>query len=98
MQKQLNGLGITQSFSPSGSPHHNAVMESFFSSMKKKELYRRNYHSVEEFKRCVFEYIEFYNNERPHSTLRYKTPSAYEAEASAKDNHHQKLDGGVQKR
>ncbi len=65
MQKLLNGLGITQSFSPSGSPHHNAVMESFFSSMKKEELYRRNYHFVDGFMRCVFEYIEFYSNERP---------------------------------
>ncbi|MEG0835113.1 MAG: IS3 family transposase [Christensenellaceae bacterium] len=97
LQQLLGGLGITQSFSPSGSPHHNAVMESFFSSMKKEELYRRNYHSVAEFKRCVFDYIASYNNKRPHVTLHYKTPNAYEAEARAKAKHAQNLDDGVQK-
>ena len=78
-QKVLNSLGVEQSFSPSGKPCHNAVMESFFSSLKKEELYRRNYHSVEEFKACVDKYIEFYNMERPHHTLGYKTPNAYES-------------------
>ena len=53
-------------------------MESFFASLKREELYRRNYHSMEEFKECVRKYMVFYNIERPHSTLRYKTPEAYE--------------------
>ena len=79
MQKLLSSLHVEQSFSPSGKPCHNAVMESFFSSMKREELYRRNYHSVEEFKTCVGKYIEFYNNERPHRTIGYRTPNAYEA-------------------
>ena len=78
-QKLLKTLGIEQSFSPSGKPCHNAVMEAFFSTLKKEELYRRNYHSVEEFKACVEKYIEFYNMKRPHSTLEYKTPNAYES-------------------
>ncbi len=78
-QNLLATLDINQSFSPSGSPHHNAVMESFFGSMKKEELYRRNYHSVDEFKNCVGKYLDFYNNERPHTTLQYKTPNAYES-------------------
>ena len=77
-QKLLKTCQIKQSFSPSGSPHHNAVMESFFSSMKKEELYRTNYHSVSEFKERIQKYIEFYNTERPNATLDYKTPDAYE--------------------
>ena len=78
-QKVLSSLGVEQSFSPSGKPCHNAVMESFFSTLKKEELYRRNYHSVEEFKSYVEKYIGFYNMERPHHTLGYKTPNAYES-------------------
>ena len=78
-QKLLKTLHLEQSFSPSGKPFHNAVMESFFSSLKREELYRRNYHSVEEFKECVRKYIDFYNMERPHSTLGYQAPSTYEA-------------------
>ena len=54
-------------------------MESFFSSLKREELYRSNYHSVEEFKESVKKYMDFYNMERPHSTLGYKSPSTYEA-------------------
>ena len=74
----LISLGITQSFSPSGKPCHNAVMESFFASLKKEELYRVRYRSVRDFEESVNEYMERYNNERPHVTLRYKTPNAYE--------------------
>ncbi|MFI3250551.1 MAG: IS3 family transposase [Eubacteriales bacterium] len=78
-QKLLHDLDVEQSFSPSGSPHHNAVMESFFASLKREELYRTDYRSLDEFKRRTAEYIKFYNNERPHSTLHYKTPDAVEA-------------------
>lgn len=77
-RKLLRSCSVKQSFSPSGSPHHNAVMESFFSSMKKEELYRANYHSAKEFEERIQHYIEFYNNERPHSTLGYKTPNKHE--------------------
>ena len=77
-QKLLKTCNVTQSFSPSGSPYHNAVMESFFSSVKQEELYRANYHSVIEFKERLSRYMDFYNNERPHTTLRFKTPNAYE--------------------
>ena len=78
-QKLLKSCQIEQSFSPTGKPCHNAVMESFFASIKKEELYRRNYHSIDEFKECVEKYIHFYNTERPHATLDYKTPNAYES-------------------
>ena len=37
-----------------------------------------NYHSVEEFKKRLDAYVSFYNNERPHTTLNYKTPQAFE--------------------
>ena len=77
-EKLLTSLGVEHSFSPAGKPSHNAVMESFFSSMKREELYRTNYRSVDEFKEGVARYIQFYNNERPHSVIGYKTPNAYE--------------------
>ena len=77
-QKLLKTCDIKQSFSPSGSPQHNAVMESFFSSLKREELYRTNYHSVQEFKERINRYMNFYNIERPHTTLKFKSPNAYE--------------------
>ena len=47
--------------------------------MKREELYRYNYKSEREFRKSVDEYLRFYNIERPHSTLAYKTPERYEA-------------------
>ena len=69
---------VVQSFSKSGSPYDNAVAEAFFASMKKEELYRTIYKSERQFCESVDSYILFYNTERPHSTLNYKTPDKFE--------------------
>ena len=75
---KLADYGMIQSLSRTGKPHDNAVMESFFSSMKRESLYRREYTSEAAFRNCVFQYIEFYNTKRPHSTLKHKTPAQFE--------------------
>ena len=54
-------------------------MESFFASMKREEIYRTQYKSEQQFIKSVDTYIEFYNTQRPHSTLNYKTPDQFEA-------------------
>lgn len=74
----LEKLCVTQSFSKSGAPFDNAVIESFFKNMKTEELYRRKYRSEKEFKAAVYEYIEFYNNKRPHKKNHDKTPTKTE--------------------
>lgn len=75
---------IVQSFSRSGKPHDNAVAEAFFSSLKKEELYRLNFKSEREFYECVDNYIVFYNTQRPHGTLAYKTPERFEEQYQKK--------------
>lgn len=74
----LNKSNVKQSFSRAHVPYDNSVCESFFSSMKREELYRYKYPTVAEFKRSVDKYINFFNQERPHATLKYKTPDKYE--------------------
>lgn len=74
----LQTHGVKQSFSASGRPIDNAVAESFFSTFKKEEAYRREYTSEEHFRKSVEHYIQFYNEVRPHQTLKYKTPQAFE--------------------
>lgn len=74
----LHSRGVTQSFSKPGVPYDNSVMETFFSFMKREELYRYKYRSEKEFRAAVDRYIEFYNTERPHATLKYKTPQKKE--------------------
>ena len=77
-REYLRKLNVTQSFSKSGVPYDNAVIESFFSNMKREELYRRKYRSENEFKAAVDTYIEFYNEKRPHKKNGYKTPAEKE--------------------
>lgn len=77
-QKLLHDLHITQSFSKPACPRNNSVMESFFSSLKKEEIYRIRYRSVKEFKESVQRYMEFYNSKRLHGTNAYKSPDEKE--------------------
>jgi putative transposase len=70
----LQSLGVTQSFSRAHIPYDNSVMESFFSNLKREELYRRKYRSENEFRTAVNQYIIFYNEQRPHAKNGYKTP------------------------
>jgi len=76
----LDSLNVVQSFSKKGYPFDNAVCESFFKYLKKEETNRMKYHTYEELKRSIFEYIEgYYNPKRPHSALGYLTPDEAEA-------------------
>lgn len=79
----LSPLGITQSFSRAHMPYDNSVMESFFSTLKREELYRMKYRSEREFRVSVDEYIVFYNSKRSHGKLQYKTPDQKEREYAA---------------
>jgi len=79
-QQMLRRAGMTISMSRSGSCHDNAPTERFF-GMLKTEMHLRGdpFQSHEEAKRGLFEYIEvFYNRQRRHSTLGYKTPVEFE--------------------
>ena len=70
----LRSFGVTQSFSRAHIPYDNSVMESFFSNLKREELYRTKYRSEGEFRTAVDRYIVFYNEQRPHAKNGYKTP------------------------
>lgn len=70
----LRSLNVTQSFSRSHIPYDNSVMESFFSNLKREELYRTKYRSESEFRTAVDRYMIFYNEQRPHIKNGYKTP------------------------
>ena len=81
-QDVLDAHGITCSMSRRGNCHDNAVMESFFSTLK-TELADR-FPSFSEAKMELFDYIEpFYNQRRRHSTLGQISPAAFERQAVA---------------
>lgn len=84
MADYLRSLGITHSFSRPYVPYDNSVVESFFSSMKREELYRTKYKSEKDFYHAVDKYVIFYNTKRPHAKLKYKTPEQKEQEYALK--------------
>ena len=75
----LDSLHVVQSFSKKGYPFDNACCESFFKYLKKEEINRKTYHSLQELQLSLFEYIEgFYNAKRPHGALGMMTPNEKE--------------------
>lgn len=75
----LDSLNVVQSFSKKGYPFDNACCECFFKYLKKEEIHRRSYRSLQELQLSVFEYIEgYYNSRRPHTTLNMLTPNEKE--------------------
>jgi putative transposase len=69
----FNKNTIEQSMSAKGDCFDNAVAESFFGTLKTELVYEQRYHSREQARKSIFEYIEvFYNRVRRHSTLNYQ--------------------------
>jgi putative transposase len=78
-QDMLCHYGMEISMSRKGDCWDNAVVESFFATLKRELIYRRKFRTLEEARRAIFEYIEvFYNRERLHSSLGYMSPADYE--------------------
>lgn len=80
-QQTLQVLGIECSMSRTGNCYDNAVAERFFWSLKHEWTKHETFVDLEAARLSVFKYIEtFYNTERLHQTLGYKSPEKFEAE------------------
>ncbi len=81
-QTALSQVGITASMSRRANPLDNAPMESFFHTLKTELVHHRTYATRDEAKPDVFSYVEgFYNRQRLHSALDYRTPDQAEQQA-----------------
>lgn len=84
-RQALMSMGITASMSRRGNCYDNAVIESFWHSLKNELVHRRHFSSRAEATLMIFDYIEsFYNRVRLHSSLSYISPEAFEAAHAAK--------------
>ncbi len=78
-QSLLDKYGIQCSMSRKGNCWDNSAMESFFHSLKIEHVHHERYTTREEAKNKIFEYIEvFYNRQRRHSAINYKSPNEFE--------------------
>jgi len=71
---------IQVSMSGKGNCYDNAVMESFFGTLKNEWVHHQRYQSRYQARSDIFRYIEgFYNTVRLHSSLGYMSPNEFEA-------------------
>jgi putative transposase len=81
-RQALASRGIQASMSRKGNCWDNAVVESFFSTLKQELVYLTDFTTRHQARSELFEYIEvFYNRTRRHSSLGYLSPRDYERAA-----------------
>ena len=73
--KKLQEKGIQISMDGRGRAMDNIFTERLWRSVKYEEVYIKNYQTVREAKEGIGRYMLFYNEERPHQSLEYKTPA-----------------------
>jgi transposase InsO family protein len=82
-QHRLISYGIRGSMSRPGNCWDNAVVESFFATLKTELIHHRHYATRTEATRDIFAYIEgFYNRTRRHSAIGYISPIEMELKAA----------------
>lgn len=80
-RKLLKSHGILGSMSRKGDCWDNAVVESFFGTLKQERVHWRHYQTRYEAQQDILNYISmFYNSYRLHSYLDYRSPDQYENE------------------
>ncbi len=78
-QDLLKRYGMQASMSRSANCYDNAYLESFFGTLKTELVHGEKYRTRLEARLSIFEYVElFYNRQRRHSALGYRSPEQYE--------------------
>lgn len=77
-QNRLRDFDMISSMSRKGRCTDNAMAESFFHSLKTEKVHHKRYLKKLDAKKDILNYIEFYNRERLHSSLGYRSPIDFE--------------------
>lgn len=78
--ERLESIGALPSMSAKGNPYDNAKAESFFKTLKREEVYLKDYRTFGEAEANIGQFIEdVYNQKRLHSSLGYLPPAEFEA-------------------
>jgi len=80
-RQKLAAAGVIPSMSRPGNCYDHAAMESFWSSLKRELVHRRQFATHAQARAEIFEWIEvFYNRERLHSALGFHSPVDFETQ------------------
>jgi len=74
----LMAAGMRRSMSRKATPTDNAIVESYFHTVKAESVQRKVYANKIEAVAEIMAFINFYNNERLHSSLNFQSPQKYE--------------------
>jgi putative transposase len=75
---------MTPSISRPANPYDNATCESFMKTLKQEEIYCRKYRDLEDLEKHVEEFLDrYYNRQRLHSALGYRTPIEFEQQCES---------------
>lgn len=78
--KLLRSHGMWPSMSQPANPYDNARCESFIKTLKREQIYTHKYHDIADLRAHIAEFIDqYYNRQRLHSALGYRTPEEFEA-------------------
>jgi len=77
-QEKLVKYGVIQSMNRPGKMNDNAVMESFFHSLKAERIHDQVFRSDSDLRGAISGYVHFYNQSRLHSSLGYMSPVEFE--------------------
>jgi len=73
----IDAFGISRSLSNKGSPIDNAVAESMYNIVKTEFAFGESFHDLDDLQLRWFDYVNWYNNVRIHSSLHYLTPNTF---------------------
>ena len=78
----LEKYHLIPSMSRPANPYDNASCESFIKTLKREEIYAHKYENLEQLRTNIEEFIdEYYNRQRLHSALGYRSPEEFERKA-----------------
>ncbi len=77
-QERLRRYGITQSMNRVKQMNDNAFIESFFNSFKTERIKRKVVKTADQLRGIIIEYTRYYNFERSHSSIGYRSPHEFE--------------------
>ena len=82
-QAELNKHAILVSMSGKGNCHDNAMVETFFKTLKSELVWRTVFYTRQQADRAIGRYIdEFYNPVRRHSALNFTSPALFAKHAA----------------